>query len=104
MIDDSTDAIEDVFESRFDKRGKWSRPPSDMERLFLSKEIGELIRGCMDGLPVNQREAFVLREVEGFETNEICKILDVSVTNFGVLIHRARTRLRECLESKGWTR
>src|SRR6516164_2013504 len=59
-----------------------ARPPADLERLMFSKEIGELIRGCMDGLPVNQREAFVLREVEGLGTGEICKILAVSVTNF----------------------
>jgi RNA polymerase sigma-70 factor (ECF subfamily) len=103
-IDDRTDPIDEVFESRFAENGKWSRPPADLERLFLSKELGELIRGCMEGLTGNQREAFVLREVEGFPTEEICKILDVSVTNFGVLIHRARARLRECLESKGWNR
>jgi RNA polymerase sigma-70 factor (ECF subfamily) len=102
--DERNDPIDEVFESRFDQKGEWSRPPADLERLFLSKELGELIHGCMDGLPVNQREAFVLREVEGFETSEICKILEVSVTNFGVLIHRARARLRECLEAKGWTR
>jgi RNA polymerase sigma-70 factor (ECF subfamily) len=58
----------------------------------------------MEGLPPNQREAFVLRDVEGLETGEICELLDVSSTNFGVLIFRARTRLRECLESKGWSR
>jgi len=104
MIQDRTDAIEDVLESRFDERGNWSRPPADLERLFLSKELGKLIRVCMDGLPASQREAFVLREVEELETGEICKILDVSATNFGVLIHRARGRLRDCLESKGWSR
>jgi RNA polymerase sigma-70 factor (ECF subfamily) len=104
MIDDRTDPIDEVFESRFDARGKWSNPPADLERLMLSKEIGALIRGCMNGLPVNQRQAFVLREVEGLETPDICKILDVSVTNFGVLMHRARARLRECLEGKGWRR
>lgn len=103
-IDDQADAIEDVLESRFDLNGKWARPPADLQRLFLSKELGQLIRGCMDGLPANQREVFVLREVEGLETNEICKILDVSVTNFGVLFYRARARLRECLEMKGWSK
>jgi RNA polymerase sigma-70 factor (ECF subfamily) len=75
-----------------------------LERLLLSKEIGEMIRGCMGGLPVNQREVFVLREVEGLDTGEICKILEVSVANFGVLMHRARARLRECLETKGWSK
>jgi RNA polymerase sigma-70 factor (ECF subfamily) len=58
----------------------------------------------METLPANQPEAFVLREVEGFETREICKILDVSVTNSGVLMHRARARPRECLEAKGWSK
>ena len=101
IIVDRIDQIDEVFESSFDAKGNWTRPPEDLERLMLSKEIGELIRGCMDGLPVNQREAFVLREVEGLESSEICKVLAVSVTNFGVLIHRARARLRECLESKG---
>ena len=37
--------------------------------------------------------AFVLREVEELDTQEICKILDVTATNMGVLLHRARTRL-----------
>ena len=45
--------------------------------------------------------AFVLREVEELDTEEICKILDVTPTNFGVLLHRARARLRACLEKKG---
>src|SRR5215469_6869572 len=103
-MDDRMDPIDEAFESRFDAKGTWTRPPADLERLMLSREIGELIRGCMDGLPVNQREAFVLREVEGLDTGEICRILDVSVTNFGVLMHRARARLRECLEAKGWSK
>lgn len=45
--------------------------------------------------------AFVLREIEGLDTDEICKILDVSRTNLGVVFFRARNRLRECLEEKG---
>lgn len=102
--DDRHDFIDEVFESRFDAHGNWARPPADLERLLLSKEIGESIRGCMEGLPLNQREAFILREVEALDTTEICKILEVSVTHFGVLMHRARARLRECLESKGWTK
>ena len=32
----------------------------------------------------------------------MCKILDVTRTNLGVLLYRARNRLRECLESKGY--
>lgn len=95
------DPIDQVFESRFDTNGKWSRPPADLERLLLSKEAGELIQQCLADLTPSQRGVFVLREVEGIESPEVCKILGVSATNMGVLMHRARIRLRECLEAKG---
>jgi RNA polymerase sigma-70 factor (ECF subfamily) len=101
LADNRVDPIDEVFEYRFDARGKWVRPPADVEQLMLSREIGELIRGCMEHLSLNQREVFVLREVEGLDTGEICKILGLSVTNFGVQIHRARAKLRDCLETKG---
>jgi hypothetical protein len=48
-----------------------------------------------------QRLAFLLREVEGLETKETCKILEVTRTNLGVLLYRARNRLRACLERLG---
>ncbi len=44
-----------------------------------------MIWSCMEKLPLNQRAAFALREVEGLETQEICKILAVPVTNLAVL-------------------
>ena len=44
--------------------------------------------------------AFVLREVEGLSSEEICKILEVSSTNLGVMLFRLRNRVRECLEAK----
>ncbi|MFQ5702338.1 MAG: sigma-70 family RNA polymerase sigma factor [Acidobacteriota bacterium] len=96
------DPIDEVFESRFDSRGGWTQPPKDLDRLLQSKEIGEAITSCLDTLPVRQRSTFVLREIEQLDTPEICKIQGVSATYFGVLLHRARIRLRECLESRGW--
>lgn len=73
-------------------------------RMVESREMGEAIGGCMEGLPAAQREAFILREMGGLETGEMCKILGVSVTNMGVMLHRARHRLRECLKARGWRR
>lgn len=98
---DQSDPIDAVLESRFDDHGRWSRPPADLERLLLSKEIGTMIGECMEQLPFAQRQVFHLREIEGCNTTEICKILELTVTHFGVLLYRARARLRECLESKG---
>ena len=96
------EAIDDTFDSRFDLDGSWSKPPKDLDRLVASREIGEAIRGCLDGLPDSQREVFVLREMEDLDTREICKILGRTVTHIGVLFHRARAGLRGCLEAQGW--
>lgn len=97
-----TDDIDEVMESRFDASGSWSRPPSADDDVF-SRQIREHTAECLEPAPTKQRLAFVLREVEGLETDEICKILEVSVTNLGVLLYRIRNRLRECLESRGVT-
>ena len=95
-----TDDIDEVMESRFDANGSWSRPPSADAKVF-AREIRERTAECLEGATPKQRLAFVLREVEGLETNEICKILEVTITNLGVMLYRIRNRLRECLESKG---
>ncbi len=68
---------------------------------IYSAEVRQGIDSCLDLVPTNQRMAFVLREFEELETEEICKILDVTRTNLGVLLHRVRNRWRECLETKG---
>ena len=97
-----TDDIDEVMESRFDGTGSWSRPPSADAGVF-GREIRERTAECLENVPPKQRLAFVLREVEGLETDEISKILEVTITNLGVMLYRIRNRLRECLESKGVT-
>ena len=99
-----TDEIEAIVDRRFDERGNWASPPQDIEKVLEGAEVREAIDSCLEGLPTGQRMAFVLREVEGFVTEEICKILEVTRTNLGVLIFRARNRLRECLEARGIAR
>ncbi len=100
--DDAQDPIDEIFESQFDRTGSWSTPPVDLERQMASREIGSAIRGCVDQLPVALREVFVLREMQDLNTTEICKILGRTVTHIGVQLHRARARLRSCLEAQGW--
>ena len=102
--DRQTDDIEEVMENRFKPDGTWLHPPRPVEAALEATEIREAIAGCLEDVPTSQRMAFVLREVERFSTEEICKILEVSRTNFGVLMYRARNRLRECLEAKGMKR
>ncbi len=95
------DAIDEVVESRFNAAGSWSRPPEPTESLLHGRQVLEQIKGCLESAPSPQRMAFVLREVEGLETAEICEILAVTHTNLGVMLYRVRNRLRECLEAQG---
>lgn len=95
------DPIDDVFESRFDADGSWLTPPRRPDAALESKQVLGQIRNCLGQAPRRQRMAFLLREMEGLATDEICRILKVTVTNLGVMLHRVRNRLRECLEAKG---
>ena len=79
----------------------WTRPPLPVDAEVYAAEVRQGIDGCRDRVPTNQRMAFVVREIEGMDTGEICKILEITRTNLGVLLHRVRTRLRECLEANG---
>lgn len=98
------DPIEEVMEARFDLKGKWRQPPEDIEALLFRSETGKMIEECLQATPLAQRVAFYLREVEEMTTPEICKKMAISSTNLGVLLFRARNRLRECLEKRGLKR
>ncbi len=95
------DEIDEVVEQRFNPDGSWVRPPQPVDALLYHTEVSKLIEDCLEVVSTQQRMAFILREVEGFGTDEICKILGVTRTNLGVLLYRVRNRLRECLETKG---
>ena len=95
------DDIDEIFESRFAESGRWRVPPDEAERPLIAGELRTAIDGCLQKTPLKQRMAFLLREVEGLTTDEICSVLGVSSSNFGVLLFRARNRLRECLEARG---
>lgn len=98
------DPIDEVMESKFDAKGNWQHPPADIEKQLLAEETGQIIQDCLEAIPHAQRIAFYLREVEEMNTQEICKKMNISVTNCGVLLFRARNRLRECVEKKGLKR
>lgn len=100
--DRETDDVDEVFEQRYNKNGYWSNPPRPVDAAVFDREVRKGIEDCLETVPRKQRMAFVLREVEEMESEEICNILEVTRTNLGVLLHRVRNRLRECLETKGF--
>jgi len=94
------DPIDEIMESKFKPNGHWAKPPLDPESFMVASETLDLIQKCIDALPLNQRMAFCLKEIDDHGSSDICKILEISVTNLGVLLYRAKNRLRECIEGK----
>lgn len=99
--EESHDDIEAVLDARFDAAGMWARPPRGPEAAALDGEIRAWVERCAEGLSDDQRAVFFLREVEGEVPEAICNALRISATNLRVLLHRAKLKLRECLE-KNW--
>lgn len=97
---DNFDPIEEFMDKRFGQNGSWLQTPIDPEQFYSSLQVMDLIQNCIDALPFSQRMAFCLKEIDGQKTSEICNILKLSVTNLGVVLYRAKNRLRECIEAK----
>jgi RNA polymerase sigma-70 factor (ECF subfamily) len=64
-------------------------------------ELSERLRNALAELPVKQAEAFCLFNLEGWTYQEIGAQLNVSIDNVGVLLHRARAKLRQRLSQVG---
>ena len=96
----AAESIEDTMESRFKTDGHWQRPPRGTEMAAYEREVREHLTDCLDGISTDQRMAFVLREVEEMDSDEICQTMAVSRSNLGVLLYRGRNLLRECLEKR----
>ena len=82
--------------------GGWRQHPSSWEGApearLLSKETLALVSAAIEGLPPAQREVIELRDVEGWDSKEVCNVLRISETNQRVLLHRARSKVRRALE------
>lgn len=61
-------------------------------------EFWTTMRHCLGKLPDRIANVFMLREMEELSTKEICETLTISESNLGVILHRSRLALRECLE------
>ena len=75
----------------------------DPTHAYEQKEFWEVFYSCMSKLKEKTGMAFTLRELEGLSTEEICKELNLKPNNLWVVLHRARTQLKECREAN-WTR
>jgi RNA polymerase sigma-70 factor, ECF subfamily len=78
------------------ERAEWSRVPEDK---VLSRELHRVVSEAIAELPPAQREVITLRDVEGWSSAEVSDLLNLQDSNQRVLLHRARSRVRQALEN-----
>jgi RNA polymerase sigma-70 factor (ECF subfamily) len=81
--------------------GGWARPPIDWaapEDRLATAEARQVMLEAIAALPPRQREVITMRDLQGLTAEEARNALDVSETNQRVLLHRARSKVREALE------
>lgn len=102
LLKEGEDAcMDDVF----DKHGHWlqdSRPKgwNDPDASLEQQQFWAVFEACLEGVPPQQARVFMLREFMEFETDEICEQVGISSANVFVILHRARQRLRECVDQR----
>ncbi|TLF51762.1 sigma-70 family RNA polymerase sigma factor [Halomonas urmiana] len=97
---------DEAIDRQFQQNGRWqqeARPQSwgEPEAAFENERFWQVFDACMIALPDSAARIFSLRELMGLSTKEICQELGIKENNCWVMLHRARLRLRACIE-QGW--
>lgn len=105
------DTIVDDEDSNFIKSGPMTggwvphRRPADWkidaQDMVEKKEFWKFLHYCLSALPAKMALIFTLREMEEEKPEKICNDLKISPTNLRVIMYRARSQMRTCLE-KNW--
>lgn len=66
---------------------------------MLAREMVDVAQAELERLPDGQRTVVALRDMLGFDSAEVCQLLDISAVNQRVLLHRGRAAIRLVLES-----
>ena len=98
------DGADDLSETLFDHKGHWRTDPRvfgpEPSTSLQRQEFWHTVHACLEALPQRQADVFMLREMEGLGSKDICKELDISPSNLWVLLYRARLRLSQCMKSR----
>lgn len=89
------------FEDHWSKEGKpcsWS--VNGLQKME-TKEFYDVLNKCLGVLPQKWASVFCMKNMEDMETENICKELNVSTSNYWIIMHRAKLQLRKCIEI-GW--
>lgn len=107
-IVDNEETLDRHAEAFFNADGNWKFHPHQWENNpvahYEQKEFIDVLFACLSGMPQRIARIFMLREMEGLKTEEICQVMAITTTNCWTMLYRARTALRRCLESNWFRR
>jgi RNA polymerase sigma-70 factor (TIGR02943 family) len=98
---DDDGGVDELDALAFRADGHFAQPPADWgdpEQTLRTRQFFEVLEACTEKLPAAMGRVFLMREWLELSSEEICKELQLTPTNLYVQLHRARLRLRECLE------
>lgn len=103
LLDDMPSPHGTVGDERFAGDGHWLLAPfawheDTPEALLIEDEMRECLEKTLLSLPQLQSSVLLLRERQGLELEEICNLLDISLSNVRVLLHRARLKVFATVE------
>lgn len=99
--DGAGDGSEELDALMFKADGHYAQKPAEWgnpEQELNSRQFYAVLEACAEKLPAAMGRVFLMREWLELPSEEICKELGLTATNLYVQLHRARLRLRECLE------
>lgn len=101
LAEDEGDGGDELDALMFKGDGHFAARPADWgnpEQELNSRQFFAVLETCAEKLPAAMGRVFLMREWLELPCEEICKELQLTPTNLYVQLHRARLRLRECLE------
>jgi RNA polymerase sigma-70 factor (ECF subfamily) len=108
--EEKSDFMNHFFESDGRSTGHWTDAASpqnwrkDFETSVESKEFNEILGNCLGKLPPKLSAVFTLKVMDDLDSEEVCKELQITPSNYWVMMHRAKLQLRECLEKNWFTK
>jgi len=90
------------IDAMFAADGHWKSPPSAWDNptdALEQKQFWKIMTKCLESLPTRQAQVFAMCEFDGRDSAEVCKVFQIAATNLWIMLHRARLRLRDCLDN-----
>lgn len=100
--DEDSIGFDDIIDESFDGRGhwkidvnRWNNPDASLDQ----QQFWQTLEACVEKLPQRLATLFILREIDGMDSDYICKEMQLSSTNnLWTMLSRMRMRMRECLD------